>query len=496
MERILLLMAVDTYQDAESALQSAQENAAAPQRVSYGCILREEPDESALAAMRTLGTVLFLAPAQGAWHAFPDLWQGEGFVLLVHPAMRFTRHWDIGLLHALRLCRPDAEKRAVLTGFLPTPDDPVDAVSPVAAEGFDEGGCLCFHPGTPLRYARQPELSAFLHPAFCFAPAAFFQDMAGAEAPLFLAAFEREWMLFTLHKPLIHLAWGCPIAPCPIPEGTGSAEALARFGMKFSMKLPERKLSAMARTGIFSSDLTFPLHVPVMVRLQEAWHEAINRRSKLTPMCVTAAVTLPQPGQLLPDEAVNRFRMLAGIRNLSLLCFADGEMARRLMPVLPNLLEYKERYALPVKVAIRPADKENYLRLSKPFLLAQGREKFLSHSHYAWIDYDYLRYPVYERAALDWETLCTDKIVLATVGGQVDTSMFMVPEERLSPLCREVQYRCWARLAAGQALPAEGELWQELLHDLPDWFTIIELPAFGGLLDLTMLSRSEEFHVQ
>lgn len=495
MDRILILLSADCYQDVERALASARDNAAAPQRLTYGLVLREEPDADAQRAMQALGAVLFLAPAEDAWASAPALWQGEGYILMAHSAMRFTRHWDMGLLTALRRCHTETPLTAVLTGFLPSPADPVDAVAPVAAEAFDEGGCLCFHKGTPLRYAREPQLAAFLHPSFCFAPAAFFQAMATEEPPLFLAAFRQKWTLFTLHKPLLHLAWDLPLAPCPIPPEEGRASGLARFGLKFSMKLESRQLSAMARTGIFTADLSFPMRVPVMVHLQEAMRDFLNRRSPLNPLCVTAYLSLPMPGESLPDEEMSRFRRLAALKNLALLCFADGDTARRLMPILPNVLEYKRRYGLPLEVDVRPEDALNFLRLSKPFLLSQGREKFLSHSHYAWIDFGYLRYPVYERAALDWEALCTDKIVLAQVNQQPDTSMLVVPEARLNALCQEVQRRCEESLAQRRALPKEEELWRAMLHDLPDWFTPVELPARHALLDLTMMSREEEFHV-
>ncbi len=496
MERILILMPADCYEDAELALKSAKENASSAQRISYGIVLREEPDDEALAAMRGLGTVLFLAPADDPWSSFPALWQGEGYALLSHPAMRFTRHWDMKLLNALRACRSDSEWQCALTGFPPTPDDPVDAVSPVAAESFDAAGCLCFHKGTPLRYAKAPERSAFLNPAFCFAPAAFFNAMAEESSPLFLAAFRGKWALFTLHKPLIHMAWNTMIPPCTIPTEEGRTTGLARFQAKFPMKLEERKLTGMARTGIFSPDLCFATHVPIMVRLQEKWHGGFGRKSTVSPLFITAYRTLPEPGECLPEEDFCRFGRLAGLKNLALLCFADGDMARRLMHMLPNVLEYKTRYGLPIRTEVYGAETRKLVDLSKPFLLSQGREKFLNHTHYAWIDFGYLRYPVYERASLDWDELCSDKIVIATVNDKVDPSMFIVPEKRISDLCEEVLRRSEESLRILHVLPEEAQLWQEMLHDLPDWFEPVELPARNALLDLAMLSRSEEFHAQ
>ena len=52
MDRILLLMAAPDYAAADTALRSARDSAAAPERISYGLSLQEEPDEDDCAAMR------------------------------------------------------------------------------------------------------------------------------------------------------------------------------------------------------------------------------------------------------------------------------------------------------------------------------------------------------------------------------------------------------------------------------------------------------------
>ena len=175
MDRILLLMSSDEYAQADAALRSARNNAASPERISYGLSLRQEPDAADHTAMRSLGSVQFLCPGGSSWQDVEALWQGEGYVLIAHPAMSFTKNWDMQLLRTLRQCRKDSLFSAVLTGYLPRPQDPVDAVCPVAAEGFDGEGRLCFHRGTPLRYATAPQRSAFIHTDFCFAPAGFFR---------------------------------------------------------------------------------------------------------------------------------------------------------------------------------------------------------------------------------------------------------------------------------------------------------------------------------
>lgn len=496
MDRILLLMAAADYPQAHAALHSARDNAASPARISYGLSLRDEPDESAHIAMHALGSVQFLCPGGSSWTDVEALWQGEGYVLLAHPAMTFTKNWDMQLLRALRQCRKDSLFSAVLTGYLPRPQDPVDAVCPVAAEGFDSAGRLCFQRGTPLRYATAPQRSAFLHPDFCFAPAGFFREMLEAEGPLFLAAFCRKWEVYTLHRPLIHISDDMPLAPCDLPDATeGHVPGLSRFEKRYGLRFATRQLTAMARQGIFTADLTFPTSVPYTVRAQEALREVISRRGKVSPLCVTAYLTLPTQGPNMQEQYLCWFGYLSRMKNLSLLCYGDGESARKIMPMHPNVLEYKRRYGLPVEGEIPADEAMNFLKLSKPFILAQSREKFLNHSHYVWMDFGYLRYPVYERAAIDWANVCRDKIMLSMVNGVPDISMLVVPDAMLLTLCREIAALCEAELNSRSHLPQETELWLMLIREHPDWFELIDMPGVREMFTLTMMSREEEAHV-
>ena len=276
MERILLMMAAARAADAEEALRSAAHNAVAPRRISYALSLLEEPSEMEIAALRRLGACQFLVPAADPWMDFQELWQGENYLLVGCPQMRFVHHWDLQLLRELRACQPGSDTPAcVLTGYLPRPEDPVDAVCPVAVEGFDEGGRICFHRGTPLRYARQSQRCAFLHPRFCFGPAAFFQQVAHSQGPRFLAAFQQRWDLYTLRQALMHLTWDDPLPPCPVE---GEERVLQRFEKRFGLRLDTRQLSPMARLGLISPELTFPTCVPLPVKWQEAVHRLLCRR--------------------------------------------------------------------------------------------------------------------------------------------------------------------------------------------------------------------------
>lgn len=491
MDRILLLMAAEDYAEARRALESARANAAAGERISYGLSLAAEPEQEDHAAMRALGSVQFLCPGYDSWQDAETLWQGEGFVLVAHPFMRFEKNWDMHLLHALNMCRPGGTFSAALTGYLPRPQDPVDAVCPVAAQAFDSEGQLCFHRGTPLRYAKAPVRSAFLHPYFCFAPSAFFRDIAAEERPRFLAAFRRKWELYTLHKPVIHMMGDAPVAPCTITPEDGP---LSRFETRFSLKFATHQLSAMARQGIFTADLSYPMHVPYAVRAQEALRDALGRRSKVNPLCVTAWVACREVPANLPEQYLGWFGNLARLKNLALLCFGDGDTARRVSLRHPNVLEYKPRYGLQAEGVGPYRQSSGYVRLSKALLLAQAREKFLNHSHYIWMDFGYQRYPVYERTAFDWENICLDQITLARVDGKLDLSMIVVPDERVLTLCREITALCESCLQRESRLMDEDEVWAQMLDEHPDWFALVDLPGRRELITMTMMSREEEAH--
>ena len=391
-ERILLMMAAARAADAEEALRSAAHNAVAPRRISYALSLLEEPSEMEIAALRRLGACQFLVPAADPWMDFQELWQGENYLLVGCPQMRFVHHWDLQLLRELRACQPGSDTPAcVLTGYLPRPEDPVDAVCPVAVEGFDEGGRICFHRGTPLRYARQSQRCAFLHPRFCFGPAAFFQQVAHSQGPRFLAAFQQRWDLYTLRQALMHLTWDDPLPPCPVE---GEERVLQRFEKRFGLRLDTRQLSPMARLGLTSPELTFPTCVPLPVKWQEAVHRLLCRNNQSRPMCATAYINLPVAPPNLPEEYLCWFHYLSRIRAIPMTCYAEGDKLRQLTGQYPNLLEYKRRYALPLECALRPEEALNYLRLSRVFLLRKTREKYPNQTHYVWVDFGYQRYPV------------------------------------------------------------------------------------------------------
>ena len=479
--RILIVMAAPDWEQAEAALQEAHRQAAEAQRLSVGLCIAEEPDEKQEREMLKLPAVRYLAPGWDAWRDAGALWRGEEYVLIVPPEAKFGSKWDQRLCQALRDCDSPA---CALTGWLPSPTDAIDAVRPVAAKGFDDKGRLLFTAGTPLRYAKRSERAAFLHPEFCFAPAAFFRAVAEEGPPYFLAAFRRRWRLFTLREPILRVTETLTVSPCAVPA---QAEGLDRFERFFEISFAQRQLSPRARVGIWTPDLTVPTAVPLRVRVQERLRSLDNAVSRLDPLCVTACFAMPGAGDT--DERLARFRYLSAIERMQLVCYADRQAGIRLKTIHPYIAEFRPGIGLKSPVPVTRENMGRWARLSKPFLLTHARDHDLSRTHFIWIDFDCLGYPVYRKAALDWQTVCGERIVLALVDGQPDLSMFSVPQALVPLLCREISGRCGVM----DALPGERALWQGIMRDFPDWFAPVELPGRRELLSLTMLSRGEEW---
>ena len=474
-------------------MQSAWSSAAEKSGLTIGLSLDRDPTEADRQAMHVLGTALFLVPGLTPWQDMELLWQGEGCVLAAHPAMRFTKGWDHALVRALTYCQKTVGHRAALTGYLPRAVDPVDAVYPVAAERIDRRSLLHFRRGTPLRYAMHPVPSAFLNPDFCFAPATFFRAMAREEGPLFLRAFRCRWDLYTLHQPVIHTQWDMEINAVSL-RGLAEDEGVSRFEARTGTHLAERQLSPRVRCGILTPDMTFETRVPTATRLQEALRNLDNRATSLDPLCVTAWLSVPQV--TLDEPRMICFRRLSAMKNLPLLCYTDPANSGRIGLSHGVIQEYKRYYGLSVPDDVLRADLLNYVKLCKPFLLQRTRQNSLRYSHYLWLNFDYLTYPAYEKAALDWETVCRDRIMLALVNGRPDTGMISVPEDRLEPLCAEITRLVKQELDRGFPLPQEKSLWTALMRLHPDWFEVVPLPGKHELLALTMTGRGEEFHTR
>ena len=468
MERILIIMTAGSWEEASPAVLSAMENAVISKRLTFGLLLPAEPDAEAAAAMASMG-VRYTATRESAWTAGISFWQGENKLLLGCSAMAFEPRWDAVLLRCLREL-PSTDNRAVLTGHLPEPDDAVNAVSAVAASRIKADGTLFFRKGTALNHAAKAVPAVLLHPSFCFGPSAFFREVAQAGGIPFLAADELGWSLYTLHKPVIRLDWPMPVSPENVLRDSRWDEYAYRCHIE-----PDIPLPPAFRTGIAVSDLTFPMALPPKAKLQEKLAFSLRRSSHPTPLFVSARLRGCMPPDASEEELLHRFRHLAKLENIPLLCFADQGVIRPLTSLHPNVLEFRPHYGLPISGDLHEGEGPDFLGLSVPFLLNTAREKYLNQSHCVWIDFDYCRVPLSPGFQPDWSQLCRDRIVMAWVGGEPDPSMISVPEFMLHELIRETARICAEELEQTGRLLKPIRLWEKLCLAHADWFEITEL---------------------
>ncbi len=516
MDRILILMASESFADARTALYSALENAKKPGRLSFGLTLLEEPDADENDLMAALGRVQFLCPADDAWAAMPQLWQGEGHVLMAHPAMRFTRGWDTSLMKQLRACYPRKPKappvvdrlrawadpesaealgeqmpirkggeeetasetpvQPVLTGYLPVRDDPLDAVCPVAADTLGATGELSFRHGVPLRYVTRSPRGPFLHPHFCFGPAGFFRAMAEAEEPMFLHAFREGWALYAPVSPVIRMVYTAQVPPVVLGA---QSDLYDDFRETFGVDVPGVSLSPQSRRGMMNANVDFRLKVPAAVKLRHAlsgWQQERQQQAGKVPapQCVTMYTAQ------MPEETQRWLKRLAALQNLPLTAYVDPLKVREITEFLPNVRELKPRY-LPEYPDALP---EEVFALSKTALMVNARDRELAPSHTVWMDPDCVQYPLYGGTVFRWEEVCTDRIVMAMVDGRPDPTMFAVPEKLLLALAREFEARCLTCRSQRGAYPAEQDVWALLIREHPDWFQLIVMPVARQLFTL------------
>ena len=482
MDRILLLLEGGTYEEVRNCLESAMTAADRPEMISAGLCLRQEPDEDACKEMGAYGGVRYVVAGYGPWEDMELFWQGEAYVLVCSNELRFLRRWDRQVIRALNRCG----NQTVLTGIPPSPEDPVEAVFPVACTGI-EGNELVLERGTALRYAAKSHRCAFLNPGFVFGPAAFFRSMKGADMPLFLRAFMDGWNLFTLSDVLFRTEKEFKAIRVPW-ELTADMQA---FGEMYGLDFQRGQVSATCRAGLYTPDLQVRTHVPLQVRMQERFRNVDNALSRTNPLCVTVCVELPD--QPVTELEMVRFRRLAGLKNLALLCFADGGCIQRVLLSHPNCLEFHRRYGVHVDRKLEKDELADYIQISRPSILAVSREKFPGHTHYLSVDFDIIHYPVYKGSALDWNVICSERIVMGMVDGKPDPSVFCVPDARVLPLKREADALCEDRLRRTGKVLNPDELWYLIYREHPDWMTFLELPRKRELFSLTMTGRGEEW---
>ncbi len=523
MERILILMAATDVTEARVALTTALENASSPGTLAIGLSLEQKPTEEESAWLSTWDRLRILTDGSSPWDRMPDFWNGEAYVLMASPAMRFEHHWDRALLHQWRNCSqltrrkqlhpikkvmeffglqeaegnqqvkgpivreeeeivPFTPPSHVITGCLPLKHDETRAIYPVAADQLTPDGTLTFHRGIPMQYATHAFEGPFLHQSFCFGPAGFFRSVGGSGAePYFLRAHVGGWALYTPTKAPITLLYAEPILPVQLD---GEMAGLASFAEVFGIDLRAIALSPQIRRGMRSPELEFRLRVPWKVRHRHAELRKRHQRAQAANEYPIPQVITYYTDQM-DMETLRWLKRLNALEDLSMSIYAEPRRHTEVQAHLPGVLQLRPKHLLRLP-CLTVEEQQRILSLSKVQLIWTVITDQLDTTHYIWMDPDCVQYPLYEKTALQWHRICKDLITLAMVDGEPDASMIVIPGEMLKDLAITIATRCDTWLREKRVLPTEQELWMDLIREHPAWFRLYEKPMTQMLFSMLL----------
>lgn len=476
----MIAAAADHYGEIETMLQNAKENALFPSRLSFGLVLLRDPDKDESERMREISRIRWITEPAELRTALPILWQGEDRILTAAAGQTFRKGWDAGLALMLDKLERGGIRQPLLTCYPPEETDWRQAALPVAGTGLAEDGSLLCGPGMPLRYAIAPQRCMLINPECCYAPSAFFRQMAENMSPLYLEAFRKEWRPYIPSGVWIRSVFPPKELVFGVPEDEESRECLKRLDRFYDTDLNGHAVTGCCRQGINVRDLIWRKRVPLREKAVNAGIRFTRKRKGPMPLFVTCR--LKTDNELhSPEENAAFFRMLADIREMVLLCYADEESIHEVELKMPNVAGYRTGLEIYTDRPMRPEERKRKSKASRMQLLLHSREKVPGMSHWIWLEPDILQYPVNPDTALRLEQICTDRIVIGTIRGKPDPSMIAVPDLLLEILCRAIREVCET------SFPEETALWEKLMLEHADWFSSVEIDRTGGLFS-TMIN--------
>ena len=480
---IIMLLSAATQSEALEVIFSAYEQAYEKAQLRYALALPLPLEDSARAQITALGPLNFIESAEDPYSCLSAFCNGEDYAFMASEGMVFKKFWDLRLIKAYEKLN---KKKAALTGFLPATDDPHGAVCPVAVDKV-ENSLVHFHKGTPLYRAVFPQKCAFFSPWFCFSKPAFFACVAKeSETPAFLRPFEHGYTLYTLNDPCIQTVFEQRIEPLPLRLMTPDESDESVAGRFYdTYRLPD---SPNAILGLYTADLQYDMGITLFDKISAELRQLRLKSVPGSPLFISAFYDMPCPVKSEPAIYESRFRNLARLKNLPLALFVRGSMSAPVKRYFHNVYDYQRTYGLPPDIAA--GDEMSRFKAGKFKLLRHSTTVFLHHSHYAWIDFGYQRFPVYGAAAIDFRPIIGNTVHIARVDGKIDTSCFTVPRELVAPLEEVMTSIIHGFIDEGKTLD-DSELMEELINRESDCFTLHELTEKRSLFHLTMRLRRD-----
>lgn len=456
------------------AVRDAVKKALWPELLSFGLCCQADAGLGALAEDIKPAKVTAL-PVPGEEFTLREAWQGvygqyagQRHALQITPEATFRQGWDKRLQDALKMA--DWEK-PLLTCVLTADGTP----RAVAAKGFSPEGRLQLAPGTRIVNALRPVRAAFLCPDFVFGAGEWMylaQELnwdGGSALALSLHAFQGGFRAMTLNENLACCAKSYEFLEEDRPEGE-LAGALKRFEQARGLSFDRLEVCAQGYLGIYTPEMRYP----VQLSMAESFRQLLRRRRETPISRVMLATAMEAFPPETPEAAyLAQFANLAALSRFSLCCYCPQELVKRLQKILPNT--YFARWE-----RRNPQDGPESSVRQKPLFIAHAARQFPAHTHYGWIDMDYLKHPLYPRSVFLWDKLADNKIHLAQVDGQPDTSLLVVPKGRIGWLS-DVSATL---IAASEGEMGDTGLFSRLINTYPDQFTLHPMPQRQALLSL------------
>ncbi len=473
MKGIFVGIAGGSAQRCLDAIKDAVKKAEWPGRLAFGVCPAENTDPTPF-FQAAKSAACRLMPGEGlalkaAWQTVYGLYGSQEYALQITPEAIFLEDWDRSLLASLT----EAEaKKPLLTGAL-SPDAIPRAM---AVRGFGMEGELQIAPGMKVLYALRPPRTFFLSPDFVFGAGEWMHkaredawDGTGVLS-LTLPAFAGGFTAFVPHVKVAGRTNPAAFGDERIPAGDW-ASTLPEFEEDGGVFFDRREADSKARLGIYTSNGRYPVQLPLADGLRQ-----LTRRRRETPIArVMLATAQGKHAPRLPMDAhLTLFENLAELKRLSLCCYCPPEQVKRLQKILPNTYARQEEAGL-----LSYSCEDAFLR-SKPYFMAEAAHQFPSHTHYGWIDMDYVKHPVHSSAVFLWEALTDDKIHLAQVGGEMDTGLVVVPKGKIDWLLQTAS----VLNPAPEMGPGDAGLFRCLVDTYPDAFTLHPMERKHMLLSL------------
>jgi hypothetical protein len=288
---------------------------------------------------------------------------------------------------------------------------------------------------------------------------------------LTLPAFISGFKAFVPHRKAIGRLTAPHFPEESIPPGDFT-EILSEFEEDGGFFFDKREALLHARLGIYTPDGRYP----VQLSMADGLRQVLLRKKEAPIARVMLATAFCKYSHSLPlDVHLTLFENMAELKRLSLSCYCPLDNVRQLNTILPNTYARQEgEDNLPSY-----SSEGSFLR-SKPYFIAEAAYQFPSHTHYGWIDMDYVKHPVPPSAVFLWDALTDEKIHVATVGGEVDTGLVVVPREKIGWLLETMSVLNPAPELGVQ----DAGLFKCMADTYPDIFTLHPMEKKHMLLSL------------